>query len=358
MALNYFRSTRQSQARLKLTVGKTDMKLVLIFSLILLMLMFGGVCPLFAKAPGTAKIVFTSRRDGNFEIYIMNPDGSDQTNLTQHRAKDSAPVWSPTGEQILFVSDRGGIEDLYLMDADGANVRQVFKKLIGREFPTWSPDGKALAYHRFHTFSIYTASIDGEDETKVADGLWPAWSPNGSEIAFMAAKFVWGENGNLQAPNVRVQIINPQTHVEDILLPGEIGMFDPTWVPDSVQIAFFWIGRFWIGRQEIGHTKGIYVVNQDGSGLRKIANGGGGFASNPAWAPHGNELIYDERVRGFRQLFKIASDGGAPEQLTRRGDNANADWFNPAFALPVSPQPDLLTTTWSELKKENPDGRK
>ena len=91
-------------------------------------------------------------------------------------------------------------------------------------------------------------------------------------------------------------------------------MFDPTWVPDSVQIAFFWIGR-----QGIGHTEGIYVVNQDGSGLRKIADGGGGFAFNPTWAPHGNELIYDERVRGFRQLFKIASGGGAPEQLTRRG---------------------------------------
>ena len=330
------------------------MKLKFIFSIILLILMCGTIRPLFAKAPETAKIVFVSRRDGNFEIYIMNPDGSDQTNLTQHRAKDSAPVWSPTGEQILFVSDRGGIEDLYLMDADGTNVRQVFKKLIGREFPTWSPDGKALAYHRFHTSSIYTASIGGKDETKVADGLWPAWSPNGSEIAFMAAKFVWAENGNLQAPNVRVQIINLQTHVEEKLLPGKIGMFDPTWTPDSAQIAFFWTGR-----QEIGHTMGIYVVNQDGSGLRKIADGGGSFASNPTWLPHGNELIYDKRVRGFRQLFKISSDGGVPEQLThRQGDNFNADWFDPAFALPVSPQPKLLTTTWGKLKTENPDGRK
>ena len=51
-----------------------------------------------AKAPETAKIVFTSRRDGNFEIYIMNLDGSDQKNLTQHRAKDTSPIWSPTGE--------------------------------------------------------------------------------------------------------------------------------------------------------------------------------------------------------------------------------------------------------------------
>ena len=86
----------------------------------------------------------------------MNPDGSNQKNLTQHRANDIAPVWSPTGEQILFQSDRGGIPDLYLMDPDGTNVRQVFKKLIGREFPTWSPDGKSLAYHRFSQHSLST----------------------------------------------------------------------------------------------------------------------------------------------------------------------------------------------------------
>ena len=331
------------------------MKSKLIFSIILLMLMGGTMCPLFAKVPTTSKIVFTSRRDGNLEIYSMNPDGSDQINLTQHRAKDSAPVWSPTGEQILFVSDRGGIEDLYLMNPDGTNVRQVFKKLIGREFPTWSPDGKALAYQRFHTFSIYTASIDGKNETKVADGLWPTWSPNGAEIAFMAAKFVWAENRNLEAPNVRVQIINLQTHKEEELLPGEAWMFDPTWAPDSTQIAFSWRSIIFLQGKEAKHNRGIYVVNRDRSGLRKIIEAGNAVAAvfNPTWAPDGNELIYNEGVGGVRDLFKVALDGGVPERLThRQGDNFNADWFDPAFALTVSPQPTLLTTTWGKLKKE------
>ena len=335
------------------------MRLRSIFSITLLMLICGTMSPLFAKAPTTSKIVFTSRRDGNFEIYSMKPDGSDQKNLTQHRAKDSAPVWSPTGEQILFVSDRGGVEDLYLMDADGTNVRQVFKKLIGREFPTWSPDGKALAYQRFHTFSIYTASIDGKSETKVANGLWPVWSPNGSEIAFMAAKFVWGENRNLQVPNVRIQIIDLRTHVEEALLPGKTGMFDPAWAPDSTQISFSWRGIQVIGNR-IGGTMGIHVVNRNGKELRRIIDTEDGMAAfNPTWSPDGNELIYNMGVGGARDLFKIDLDGGVPERLTRRqGDNFNADWFDPAYALPVSPQPDLLTTTWGQLKKENPDGRK
>ena len=92
--------------------------------------MFGGVCQVFAEAPKTPKILFTSARDGNYEIYMMNPDGSEQVNLTQHPAIDLDAAWSPTGEQILFVSDRGGTRDLYLMDADGGNVRRVFKRKI------------------------------------------------------------------------------------------------------------------------------------------------------------------------------------------------------------------------------------
>lgn len=318
-------------------------------------LVFVPLSAVLAKAPETPKVVFTSRRDGNFEIYLMNPDGSDQINLTQHRARDSAPVWSPTGEQILFTSDRGGIEELYLMDADGTNARQVFKKLIGREFPTWSPDGKALAYHRFHTFSIYTASIDGKDEEELTDGLWPAWSSNGAEIAFMAGKFAWAENGNLRIPNVRVQIINLQTHVEEELLLGGIWMFDPAWSPDSTQIAFASDDTIEKG-EKVGHTIGIYIVNRDGGGLRKVIDAGDRPAAvfNPTWSPDGNELIYNKGVGGVRDLFKVALEGGVPEQLThRQGDNFNADWFDPVFALPVSPQSSLLTTTWGKLKKQD-----
>ena len=81
---------------------------------------------------------------------MMNPDGSEHVNLTQHPEGDMSAVWSPTGEEILFVSDRGGkrVRDLYLMDADGTNVRRVFKKKIRawRQNATWSPDGKRFAY--------------------------------------------------------------------------------------------------------------------------------------------------------------------------------------------------------------------
>ena len=73
------------------------MRLKLIFSITLLMLMCGTMCSLFAEAPKTPKILFTSSRDGNREVYMMNPDGSEQVNLTQHPAGDLQAAWSPTG---------------------------------------------------------------------------------------------------------------------------------------------------------------------------------------------------------------------------------------------------------------------
>ena len=91
------------------------MNLILIFCLLSLMLCV-NVCPVFAKAPTTPKILFTSFLESNYEVSVMNPDGTEQVNLTQHRANDLEAVWSPTGEQILFISDRGGVRDLYLMD--------------------------------------------------------------------------------------------------------------------------------------------------------------------------------------------------------------------------------------------------
>ncbi|MYB94529.1 hypothetical protein F4054_21625 [Candidatus Poribacteria bacterium] len=71
--------------------------------------------------------MFSSNRNGNFEIYMMNPDGSQQVRLTKHRANDLDPVFSPTGEDILFVSERSGERDLYIMRADGLGERPVFR---------------------------------------------------------------------------------------------------------------------------------------------------------------------------------------------------------------------------------------
>jgi hypothetical protein len=71
------------------------------------------------------KIVFASIRDGNFEIYVMNGDGSDQHNISNNPAQDAYPSWSPDGTKIVFSSTRDGREEIYVMNADGSDERHV-----------------------------------------------------------------------------------------------------------------------------------------------------------------------------------------------------------------------------------------
>lgn len=81
-------------------------------------------------SPDGRKIGFSTGRHGfyNHEVYVMDPDGSDQTNLTRSASKDARPRWSPDGSKIVFFSDRAGGYDLFVMDADGSNVRRITRE--------------------------------------------------------------------------------------------------------------------------------------------------------------------------------------------------------------------------------------
>ena len=323
------------------------MRLVLIFCIISL-LVCATVCPLLAKAPTTPKILFTSARDGNREVYIMNPDGSEQVNLTQHPAGDLRAAWSPTGEQILFVSDRGGTRDLYLMDADGANVRRVFKGKIEawRSAPTWSPDGKQFAYEYVGwnaiKFDIYIGTLGEEDAERIGDGSFPEWSPDGSEIACLVGS--------------RIMFINVRTRDREQLLPDEVlrRQFGVSWSAAGNRLAFTGnnhplpvildraLHNAWKDKQS------IYIVNRDGTGLRQLVEEAGPEAEYPELSPDGAEVLYTWAP----QIFKVDVNSGVRTLLTNFGRNFGGDWFDPAYALPVSPMPALLSTTWGEMKKE------
>ena len=95
---------------------------------------------------GPHTIAFVSTRDGTEEIYAMNPDGSNQTRLTNNSARDGRPVWSPDGTKIAFRSDRDGNEELYIMGFDGSNQTNV-TNLLGEEWlHSWSPDSTKIAF--------------------------------------------------------------------------------------------------------------------------------------------------------------------------------------------------------------------
>ena len=342
------------------------MRRALIFSLSLLTLMCADVCRLSAnKAPTTPKILFTSSRDGNREVYMMNPDGSEQVNLTQHPAGDLGAVWSSTGDQILFVSDRQGtrVRDLYLMDPDGSNVRRVFKKKAKgwRASPAWSPNGKHFAYSYTDwdraEFGLYLGTFGEEDAQLLPYGGSPEWSPDGSEI---------GCSKPHPPRGYQLTFINVDTREVEQPVPMKViqWQFEPAWSAAGDRLTISGIKHplpvildrdlhnAWRDKQT------IFIVNRDGTGLRQLIEEDGPYAEYPVLSPDGSEVLYTQEINGHSQIFKIDINTGVRTQLTHiagpfRRTNVGGDWFDPAYTtLSVSPKPDLLTTTWGEQKKQ------
>ena len=338
------------------------MKFTAMGVLLSLILVCSSIYCIWAQAPETPKILFTSARDGNREVYIMNPDGSKQVNLTQHPSEDLQAVWSPTGEQILFVSDRGGVRDLYLMDPDGSNVRRVFKKETDRRDPAWSPDSKQIAYVSIDwdriKSPIYIATIGEQEAESIVEGFFPVWSPDGTEIAYIA--FLPASHSR------RVTLIDVHTKRKRRLLPKKAMDWqnNPSWSETGDKLVFSWNknplppdhkpGDDWPPGWTDKET--IYIVNRDGTGLQQLVNEAGPEATDPILSPNGDEVLYTQEIKGRLQIFKVDLNSGIRTQLTHLGGifqaNAGGDWFDPAFALPVSPQPQLLTTLWGEVKQE------
>ncbi len=293
-------------------------------------------------APKTGKVAFTSNRDGSWDIWTMNPDGSDPINLTQDIAIDLHPTWSPSGEQILFVSFReeGKESSLYLMDADGNNIRKVLDNWYSRSHAAWAPDGKRIASVRDGV--LYIITLDDESVVPVAQTGFgsvgdPAWSPDGKEIAFIHYKPKQG---------YELRLLNVETRKQTVFL-GELEKypvkFDPAWSPNGEQIAFV-LHKF---RPILSHTDAIawrdeetiYIINRDGRNLRQLVSEKGPDALHPTWSPHENEIIYQQGIHlpeigDIRQLFKINVNTGIKTQLTNVGSNTGADWLVPP-ALPV-----------------------
>jgi len=90
-------------------------------------------------SPDSSQIIFESNRDGDWDIYIMNADGSNVHQLTFNESADEAPVFSPDGKLIAFESNIDGDWELYLMDINGKQISKLTDNQYTDWWPSWLP---------------------------------------------------------------------------------------------------------------------------------------------------------------------------------------------------------------------------
>ena len=127
----------------------------------------------------STRITFASNRDGNYEIYVMNADGSTQSRLTNNVGVDRYPAWSPDGTRIAFYSTRNGAADIYAMAPDGSGQTNLTNNSTGDADPAWSPDGAKIVFGsaRDGNGEIYVMNADGSEQTRLTNNTTEDWSP-------------------------------------------------------------------------------------------------------------------------------------------------------------------------------------
>ena len=196
--------------------------------------------------------MFTSLRDGNTEIYVMNADGSGQQRVTNNSSHDEAPVFSPDGSKIAFASNMDApvacpgtartvacepYTEIYVMDVDGSNVTRLTDNAALDIFPMFSPDGAKIAFNsrRDGNTELYVMNTDGSEQTRLTNrpggDSQPSWSPDGRKIAWRSSPVGPIEIGDIWVMNA--------DGTEPIQLTDDPGDdLRPTWSPSGTKIAF------------------------------------------------------------------------------------------------------------------------
>ncbi len=246
-------------------------------------------------------IAFHSTRDGDFDIYVMNADGTKATNLTNSTDQELDPIWSPDGSQVAFAKCPGACEvfftEVWVINANGSGLKQLTHG--GGFLGAWSPDGKRIAFVRDGGIVIMNA--DGTGLTTInQNGRPTAWSPNGKQIMFQSDRD--GDNDlyvmNVDGSGVIQLTDNPASDEGDFA----------GWSPDGARIVF--------SSRRDGGDLDIFVMNADGSGVTPITQNDFIEDDDPVWSPDGKHIAFHSTRTGQEEIFVMNADGSDPIQLT------------------------------------------
>ena len=263
------------------------------------------------------QIVFVSRIGENKELYLMDYDGRNRTQLTHHKSIILSPRVSPDGTRVAFTSFKFGNPDLFVKDLRTGGEGRVSSYSGLNMSPAWSPDGKrlALTLSKDGNPEVYTMNADGSGLVRLTNhpaiDVSPTWSPDGQRIAFVSSR-----GGN---PQIYIMEASGQ-NVQRLTFEGNYNTH-PSWSPRGDRIAF---------DASLGGGRNICTIRPDGSDLR-VLTANWGRCEIPAWSPDGRHLLFSSDREGGSHIFLMDGEGTRIKRLTfSKGGDTYPNW-SPRF---------------------------
>jgi len=266
------------------------------------------------------KIVFVSSRTGsskNKEIWMMDPDGSNQRQITHFNSITIQPTISPDSSKIAFTSYAKGNPGIFVFSVDPVRQLPFYNQVASvNATPAFTPDGKQIVFSSSAsgTAQIYIANVDGSGLRRISSGsaieVEPKVNPKtGNEMVFVS-----GRSGPQQ-----IYRMNMDGADVERLTPGEGEASNPSWNPDGQYLAYAWTrgyatGNFNIFVMDVATRKYTQLTHSEGRN------------ENPSWAPDGQHIVFQSNRNGTYQIYSMLADGTQVQQLTTQGNNYSPVW--------------------------------
>ena len=309
--------------------------------------------PASARPPRPTIVYTFGRMGGVFNLYTMEIDGSNIRQLT-HGQREDSPDWSPDGTRIVFYSDG----QLTTIECDDGNIQILpTGAAFLPQKPDWSPDETQIAFHaQAANTDIFVLSLTNGKIRNLTNhprrDEHPTWSEDGKLIAFISNRdpkfWLKDANGKPIGATSDIYIMDVEGNNLTNLTQTQANEEFPAWSPDGTHLAF--------AHAVNGHQYELYVIDVNSRRTRRLTDFKKDSVRYSSWSADSQQIVFSLAQLNARRsdIYIIDRDGNNLRQLTHNDFGVIADtpsWFG--SSLDISPV-GLRHTTWGAVKrKEN-----